>query len=316
MAMSLSDRETEKKITQLEKKISENYSEAIKSVEQKLQKHLQTFQKADADMLKKLKDGTITKDKYLKFRQDRMLTGRRWEIMKQTLSSDLANAHKIATDLIRDAMPDVYALNANYAMYEIESKLKIGTSFALYNHRAVENLMTGKYPVMATPSPDIPKQKHWDRQRIVSQITQGILAGEPIPDIAKRLRNVAEMDEKAAVRNARTWMTAAQNAGRYDSFQYAEEQGIELEKTWVATLDSRTRESHRLLDGETVPLNETFGNGLMFPGDPDGDESEYINCRCTMVSSVKNRVYHDERFSRLPSNISYEDWKAGKKWKE
>lgn len=264
-------------------------------------------------MIEKLKGGTITKDEYLKFRQSRMLTGRRWQMLKEALAADLSNAHTIATDLTKDAMPQVYALNANYAMYEIEKGLKINTTYTLYNQRAVENLLTGKYGVLKLqPKPDIPKQKRWDAQRITSAITQGILTGESIPNIAKRLRNVGEMDTKASIRNARTWMTAAQNAGRLDSFKYAEELGIELEKTWIATLDNKTRASHRLLDGMTVPLDEEFSDGLMYPGDPDAPDEEIINCRCGMVATVKDRVYYDERFSRLPDGLSYEDWKAGK----
>lgn len=311
--MTEADRETDKKITQLEKKIEKEYKEAAKIVEDRFQKSLEAFQKADTDMLARLKDGTITKDEYLKFRQSRLFSGRRWELLKNTLAKDLANAHTIATDLIKDAMPQVYALNADYAMYEIEKDLRINTTYTLYNQRAVENLFTGKYAVLKPPSPDIPKQERWDQQKITSVITQAILSGESIPKIAKHLRSVADMDERAAIRNARTWMTAAQNAGRLDSFKYAEELGIDLEKTWMATLDSRTRDSHRLLDGLTVPLDEEFMDGLMYPGDPDGPDEEIMNCRCTMVSTIKDYKYHDEpRFSRLPDGLSYEEWQAGK----
>ena len=51
---------------------------------------------------------------------------------------------------------------------------------------------------------------------------------------------------------------------------------------WIATADSRTRESHVELDGEVVGINEPFSNGLDYPGDPAGDAAETINCRCTI----------------------------------
>ncbi len=50
----------------------------------------------------------------------------------------------------------------------------------------------------------------------------------------------------------------------------------------MATLDGRTRDSHRDLDGERVPYDEPFSNGLMFPADPQGAGREVWNCRCTM----------------------------------
>jgi len=53
-------------------------------------------------------------------------------------------------------------------------------------------------------------------------------------------------------------------------------------KIWVAVLDSSTRESHASIDGEEVPLDYPFSNGLQFPGDPNGDAGEVINCRCSI----------------------------------
>lgn len=34
------------------------------------------------------------------------------------------------------------------------------------------------------------------------------------------------------------------------------------------------------MDGETVPIDAKFSNGLRFPRDPDGPADEVINCRC------------------------------------
>jgi hypothetical protein len=51
-------------------------------------------------------------------------------------------------------------------------------------------------------------------------------------------------------------------------------------KTWNNTGDDRVRETHQ--DVEDVPINELFdvGGGMVGPGDPAGDDSETINCRC------------------------------------
>ena len=45
------------------------------------------------------------------------------------------------------------------------------------------------------------------------------------------------MNRASAIRTARTSVTAAQNAGRMDSYHSAEEMGIKLKKQWLATLD-------------------------------------------------------------------------------
>lgn len=91
----------------------------------------------------------------------------------------------------------------------------------------------------------------------------------------------------ASVRTARTCFTGAQNAGRMASYYRAEQMGIEVEKEWIATLDSRTRESHIRADGERVKYDELFSTGLRYPGDPNGqDASEIYNCRCTMRAII------------------------------
>lgn len=121
---------------------------------------------------------------------------------------------------------------------------------------------------------------------------------------------MCEMSLAASVRTARTACTGAENAGRVGSYQRAERLGIELRQEWLATLDSRTRDSHRLLDCERIEVGETFSNGCRFPGDPQGPGREVYNCRCTLVAAVDG-VDQDAaaRFQRLPDGMTYEEWK-------
>ena len=42
--------------------------------------------------------------------------------------------------------------------------------------------------------------------------------------------------------------------------------GVEMEKRWNSTGDSRTRDAHAAMDGETVPIDEPFSNGAMTTG--------------------------------------------------
>nr|DAK83485.1 MAG TPA: minor capsid protein [Caudoviricetes sp.] len=79
----------------------------------------------------------------------------------------------------------------------------------------------------------------------------------------------------------------------------------------MATLDSRTRDSHRQLDGEAAGDDGRFSNGPRYPGDPTGPASEVWNCRCTLVASIPG---HDVFGGRDTHGLetSYEDWKAGR----
>ena len=55
-------------------------------------------------------------------------------------------------------------------------------------------------------------------------------------------------------------------------------------KTWHAIMDNRTRETHREVNGTTIPIDQYFvvGNSLMFfPREASADPEEVVNCRCT-----------------------------------
>ena len=101
---------------------------------------------------------------------------------------------------------------------------------------------------------------------------------------------VQQMNKDAAIRTARTLVTGAENKGRMDSYQTAQDEGIILEKQWLASGGKRTRDWHADLDGKTRPIDKPFYNDygdIMYPGDPHAHPANVYNCRCTLVANVK-----------------------------
>lgn len=138
---------------------------------------------------------------------------------------------------------------------------------------------------------DIPKDMEWNTKKINAELLQGINNGESIDKIAKRLERVTDMNEATAIRNARTMVTSFENLGRFDSLKDCERRGINIDKKWLNTHDEKTRDTHRDypngVGGEVVALNQTFSNGLNYPGDPSGSPSEVYNCRCSLDHIIK-----------------------------
>lgn len=119
------------------------------------------------------------------------------------------------------------------------------------------------------------------RKSIDKSITEGLGIDEAAKDLMKEWRGISKARAKVI---ARTEIVSASNAG---SFIGAQSTGLDLQKVWLSTKDSRTRDSHRHLDGEKVEMEEIFSNGLRYPGDPRGSASEVIQCRCTQTYEVK-----------------------------
>ena len=121
---------------------------------------------------------------------------------------------------------------------------------------------------------------------------------------------MTEMDYRAAIRNARTMTTSAQNAGREDAYKQIDENGTKLTIVWLATLDNRTRHEHRQMHGE-VKKGEYFSNGLRYPGDPAGDPSEVYNCRCqerAFINGMEEVPAHSPKLG----DQTFDEWLNGK----
>lgn len=127
---------------------------------------------------------------------------------------------------------------------------------------------------------------------ITEEISRGANLGEAIPEISNRVERVLSTTDTERWPNrstvvARTETMSALNTGREDAFNaVAEALGAPFEKMWLATLDGRTRPTHRRADGQRVPVGGMFtvgGASLRRPGDPFAPGKETIQCRCTLL---------------------------------
>lgn len=314
--------ETDKIIEKIEKEVSKEYQRANKEIEEKLADYLRRFEKKDETWRRWVEEGKKTESEYRQWRKGQILIGKRWEEMKEVLAQDYLNAHKIAESIVKGHMPEVYAINHNYATFEIEKGSQIDTSYSLYSRETVEKLFRADSPFYKSPGAKMQQAikdgriMRWERSQIQSVMMQGILQGESIPNLTKRLEKVTGGEHAAAIRNARTMATGVQNAGRMDAYDRAEKMGIQVKKRWLATLDSRTRHWHRELDGVTIPVKQKFKNDageIMYPGDPTASGENIYNCRCTLLSIIDGFDIDNEDLSlRHTKNLkeaTYEEWK-------
>lgn len=138
--------------------------------------------------------------------------------------------------------------------------------------------------------------KNRDR-RLDGIVRRAVKSGEPIAarDIDKimaayRNRSIAWRAENIA----RTETLRSVNIGRYEAYRQAVDSGRvreqDIRRTWNATPDKRTRDTHAGMGGQTVGLNEAFvspsGARLMYPGDPSAPLHETINCRCNVTYRI------------------------------
>lgn len=308
-------READRKLIALARRLHLSYRQARISLSEKIEKYLEEFEKQDAEKRALYDSGELSHEEYTRWKYSTLAGTKQWKRMLNQLADDMTHQNEIAASMINDTLPDVYAINHNFGTYEAEVGSGIDTTYTMYDKFTVARLLKDNEDLLPHPSVPIAKDKRWNRQHIQSAVLQGILTGEPMKDIAKRLEHVVGMTENAAMRNARTAVTGAENAGRIDSYKRAESMGIKMQQVWMATLDGRTRDSHVMLDGERRDVGKEFSNGCRYPGDPKGAPGEIYNCRCTLIGLPEGSTYDpsdtSERYSDYleEQGMTYEQWK-------
>ena len=120
-------------------------------------------------------------------------------------------------------------------------------------------------------------------QDINKIISDGYKSGDGVNKVAANIETRFEqLKTWESKRIARTEMHNAHQMGIMNTYQ---EMGVQYTQ-WSAAHDSRTRDSHKEIDGEIIPLGGTYSNGCQYPGDTKGPIKEWINCRCGNVPFI------------------------------
>lgn len=91
-------------------------------------------------------------------------------------------------------------------------------------------------------------------------------------------------DEASSLRSDVVAVALVNSIGQFGRHEGASQSGAG-EKTWIVT-SSNPRSSHSAMNGETVPIDQTFSNGCMWPGDPSGGADEVAGCMCSVEFTV------------------------------
>lgn len=128
---------------------------------------------------------------------------------------------------------------------------------------------------------------------IKATMAEGMRLGESTYLLAQRVESVFDKGLYRTVRGrriqvlnatqrakliARTEATAITNRAALMS---ALDSGIATDKEWLTQGDDRVRDDHIAMEGEIVPSEEPFSNGLDEPSEP--------MCRCTLIFHVQRR---------------------------
>lgn len=142
------------------------------------------------------------------------------------------------------------------------------------------------------------------RSRVLSVIRDGLVLGQSVPDIVRRIRGtrankfkdgVLEASRVSAERIVRTSISHVTNRARAEAYRANADilRGVK----WLATLDTRTCEVCGSLDGRIFPVST--------PRLPP----EHFSCRCVMTPIVLNSAMEGAtRAGGVPNSVNFAQW--------
>jgi len=304
-------------IRTVDRRLRTLYKQAEKELQETLEKFTAKFKARDVVMRKRLDAGEITEDEYKNWLGGQVFQQKQWKSKVENVQKVLADHNQQAASIVNDHKMTVFMENYNRGAYEVEKHVDV--SFDLYNTEAVARLIERNPQALPKWKIDEEKDYVWNQRKVNNCITQGIIQGKSIDKIAKDMaKRLCSLNENKMRMFARTAMTQAQNAGRMEVMDRSEKMGIRIQKKWLATLDARTRDTHRRLDGQVRDKKDPFDSDLgpiMYPGDPSAALANICNCRCRLTyvyPDFADIIQQGKRRDNL-NGMTYEEWKEGKR---
>ena len=323
---------TDEKLEEMEKRLSAIYSRAEKTVQKKMSDYAKSIYEKSAELLQAYKDAETEDEKleakkeYIRFYR-KLVKSKEFIALSDDVADELYKANVEASAYINSQTPSIYALNYNYINAEMAKDIDGFTP------QEITDTEAEKYSGYTQQTVDKKKDTAWNKDNLKKSVIAGSLLLLGAYAIMKRSANsTVEKNRNSASMHSEGMGTDAENKARLDGMYRASDIGVKVKKQWRATLDNRTRDSHRLIDGETIDLDDTFDNGLKYPREPGGALSEICNCRCRLryvtpytkyetrsarLGEVRGSYKKDSSFRGTKSieieNMSYAEWMEWRK---
>lgn len=297
------DNYTDKLINQAEKEIEILFAKRLKEIKQII---ANMYEKYDRD------EPQVTWTEFNKYNRLNKELNR----IGQMLSQDYREVAKA----IKQSQQNVYIEKYMMSLFLYEVASQTSMNFDIPTSQTIQT--TIEQPIeFIKLVPTLQKHRDDTLKRIRMHITQGIMSGEGYSKIAKALRDDLGMSKAQSVRVARTETGRALSQAGLDSAMVAKDNGLDMKKRWYATKDTRTRDTHRHLDGTSVDIEDNFhSSGCVGPAPKlfvgVASVKENINCRCKLL------YYIDE--DELPTTMrtkedgvipftNYREWEKNKR---
>ena len=249
--------------------------------------------------------------------QNRVYRKQQQEALKGQIEAILERLHTQEYETIEEYLKESYTDGLVAVIYSLH-KQDLPLTMPIDQRQVVKALVTnsaiseGLYKSLGVDT------KHL-REVIAAEISRGIASNMSFAEMARNVANQAGVAKSRARTIVLTESHRIREEASQDARSEAKKQGCNIVKQWDATLDHKTRDSHRRLDGQIREVDEPFeigGRKAMYPGG-FGIAEEDCNCRCVALTRAKWGLDEQElqtmkersEFFGLDKTDSFEEFK-------
>ena len=281
--MDKAHRLTDKKLEEMEKRLSAIYSASEKKIQSKMLEFAKSIEGRASELLNAIKQAKTEKEAkkakndYIQYFKKEVVKSKAFKDLSKEIAIDLFNTNTESSNFINSKTPEIYALNYNWINQQLSKDIP---DFVAQEITAKE---ADEYGDLTKQTVSKSKDTKWNESNIKKSVVVGaslLLGANAIMKRSAKL--TVEKNRNSAKRQNIDMGGDAETKARLDGMYWAEYLGNRMHKAWLATLDNRTRHSHAMLDGVDIPLDEIFDNGCARPRDPKGTPEEICNCRCSL----------------------------------
>lgn len=230
-------------------------------------------------------DGTIPPDRLRKY--NRLLT------IQERIETDIGNVIQRSKSSISTSVRSASKESFTMMAYGISRTLNTHLAWSFDMKQAIESIEEWEFSAFNRNSKVFAQLSTTARNQARNLLTSGLLQRKSYAEITKELKDFITSPKRGLTyqlsRVVRTEVGRAMEIGNQMAYTQAKTMGIDIKKRWLATIDNKTRDSHKALDGQLEDENGMFTSPSGAVAEHPhgfGIASEDINCRCSTIASL------------------------------
>lgn len=266
---------TEKMILQTQRKARMRYQKAQKTIGAKVEEYIKKHPPEKSDDERQYRKNVL-----------KTFRGKEWNKQREELAEILYETNVLCAQDMNDCIDDIFIDSYNRQSYATEKHYLRNVGLILLTPVILNQMKKAHTVNLPYKSVNKAKDMAWNLKRIQNEFTNATIVGKDIVAVVKNAVVGLSHRGLSGIETVIDYsLRGVQALGEYESMVDAQRKGIDLQKQWLATLDTHTRDTHQELDGQIRDLQDPFEVDeyeIMYPREPSAPPEMIINCRCTM----------------------------------